>query len=122
MAAALPMHMRGNFWIGIDKDKKAVDHETIMISKKAKHEAEWFCHQPEVSMLIRFPKPDGNQYSGSPFADSEFLIPGGGSVLSGPPRDDAPIGVYKYDVYVIDPTSKQPGTKPLLDPKIIIEP
>lgn len=118
--APLPMHVRRNFWIGIDRVKKHADLDPLELSKKAKHEAEWFCHQHDVGLLIHFPEPDGKQYRGSPFADSEFYVPSAGSVLSGPPLETAE-GTYKYDVYVIDPKTRRKDATPLLDPQIIIK-
>lgn len=115
--AAPAIHTHGSVWIGIDQQKKVADLESVTLRRHLNQVAEWFCHQGNVTLLIRFPEPGGN-YRGSPFAESEFLVPKTGSVLSGPPKEKAQ-GEYKYDVYEYP---IQQGAKPLLDPKIIIEP
>lgn len=118
-AAPLPMHVRRNFWIGIDKVTKHADLDPLELSKRARQEVEWFCHQRDSSLFIRFPKA-GGMYRGSPFSESEFVIPKGGSVLSGPPINEAD-GIYKYDVYEYDSAKNPPIGEQLLDPQIIIK-
>lgn len=93
--------------------------DQLELSKLKKHEVVW--HAKEA-LVIRFP-------GRSPFAKSEFYIPAGGSVASGPILKEAlhckqcphPLppahkdGHYKY-------TISRPTGPVLVDPQIIIRP
>jgi hypothetical protein len=122
--AALPVHVAGNIWVGVDLITAKVTSDPIRISKKAKQEVEWYCLDKKDSVLVCFEEPDPkrNGQKRSPFEATEFLVPMGGSVCSGPPGDHATPdenNAYKYAIYNVDSTGRKTL---LLDPRIIITP
>jgi hypothetical protein len=91
--AALPVHVTANIWVGIDtKNNKVTPNETN-ISKSGRHEVEWYCLDPNASATVKFAKEE------SPFLDSEFHVPAGGTACSGPARPDAAARNYSFQVF-----------------------
>jgi len=132
--AALPVHVSANVWIGVDTKKREVIPKEQKISVGGRHEVEWYCHDATKNIIVRFPtkgEKKGEHYNGSPFAASEFRVPPGGSVCSGPPAETSVCGLcskppdtsaathlhYKYDVYEVTPEGKEAL---VVDPMIII--
>jgi hypothetical protein len=74
----LPVHIRHN----------DVDNEVVNLRKCEGDELVWFSGGD--AFVIEFPI--------TPFADKKFRVPAGGSVGSGPIRDDAPMTTYLYSV------------------------
>lgn len=73
----------------------------------ANEEVVWRCHV--CAAEIDFPY-------GCPFESKHFVVPKGGAVCSGPPKEDT-AGEYKYVVSITLPD----GRKSEEDPKVIIE-
>ncbi len=71
------------------KDRKGnVDKDPCHLSKGAEDEAQWFA--VDGRSIIHF--------TDSPFQDSVFFVPDGGSVSSGPPVKGKIGQTYKYNV------------------------
>ena len=79
--------------VHIVSDNGQVDQNDVDISKLAADEVTWFAHNQEEGATIEFSSADG-----SPFNDSVFRVPIGGSVSSGPAKDGAKPKRYKYTV------------------------
>ncbi|MGH9569592.1 MAG: hypothetical protein ACRD4F_08120, partial [Candidatus Angelobacter sp.] len=75
----------------VEEDGK-VDQPEIILSRAAKEEVTWFAHGSHKA-IIAFASPDG-----SPFHDTIFQVPAGGSVSSGPVKSTAQYKEYKYTV------------------------
>jgi len=135
--AALPVHVPTSILVGITTKtpKPRVESDPMFVSIRSGHDVEWFCADDTTrSLVVSFPRKGekpGQDYNGSPFEASEFYVPAGGSVCSGPPLQTKFCGLcsrppepnakvhkhYKYDVYEVDPK----GNRTLLvDPIIII--
>lgn len=84
-----------------------VDQPNIAISKSGGEHVTWFAHE-EYSATVRFDAAEG-----SPFSQSTFPIPAGGSVDSGPIRPEAEHKEYNYDVV---------SDNGVNDPRVIIRP
>jgi hypothetical protein len=86
------------------EDNGQVDNDTVHISKSARHQVIW---SSRSKATIAF-SPE----SGSPFEETTFHVPAGGSVSSGPAKPAAePEKHYKYSVV---------GEKGVNDPTVII--
>jgi hypothetical protein len=79
MRPKLPVHIHKN---------AEVDNEVVNLRKSMGEELEWFSDGDEFT--VEFPI--------SPFQETSFVVPAGGSVGSGPIRPDAPITKYYYNV------------------------
>jgi hypothetical protein len=96
-----------NLWIEITKGTRGLlpEPKQIIVRSKVKDEAEWFSDDGQ-SYVILFDK--------SPFAETRFVVPAGGSVCSGPPKAGAS-GEYHYGVeavpkdYTIVPVEPPPA-------------
>jgi hypothetical protein len=75
----LPVHIHNN---------ADVDNEIVNLRMSMGEELEW--HSDGDEFTVEFPI--------TPFAQSSFVVPPGGSVGSGPIRPDAPITRYFYNV------------------------
>jgi hypothetical protein len=84
MKGGVPKHVKA-------ADDGQVDQPTVDLSKSAGDEVVWSSVKPAK---IAFEGVEG-----SPFDETTFRIPPGGSVSSGPARDDADLREYKYTVY-----------------------
>ena len=81
-----------------------VDNDTVHVSKSAGHQVTW---SSRSKAIIAF-----SSESGSPFEETTFHIPAGGSVSSGPAKATAEAEKrYKYSVV---------GEKGVNDPTVII--
>jgi hypothetical protein len=81
-----------------------VDNPTVHVSRSAGHQVTWFSNKKAI---ISF-----SSRSGSPFEESTFHVPAGGSVSSGPVKPTAEAEKpYKYSVV---------GEKGVNDPTVII--
>lgn len=99
----IPIHGNDNRHVHAE-DNGNVDNETVHVSKSAGHEVTWFSR---TKAIITF-----SSESGSPFAETTFHVPAGGSVSSGPAKPAAePEKPYKYSVV---------GEKGVNDPTVII--
>jgi hypothetical protein len=97
---------KGRKEVHITSHEGHVDHDTIRLSQSAGEELTWYSHENKKAMIV-FASPDG-----SPFAESHFSVPAGGSVSSGPVRGAAQKKSYKYTVI---------GECGVNDPVIIID-
>ena len=79
--------------VHIVSDNGQVDQNDVEISKPAGDEVTWFAQSKKAGSTIEFSPPDG-----SPFQDSTFSVPAGGSVSSGPAKGEAEAKRYKYTV------------------------
>lgn len=79
MRPKLPVHIRKN---------AEVDNELVNLRKSMGEEMEW--HSDGDEFTVEFPI--------SPFQETAFVVPPGGSVGSGPIRPDAAITKYFYNV------------------------
>jgi hypothetical protein len=81
-----------------------VNRDTVHVSKSAGHQVTWTSARRAI---ISFSSHDG-----SPFEETTFHVPAGGSVSSGPAKATAePEKAYKYSVV---------GEKGVNDPTVII--
>jgi hypothetical protein len=86
------------------EDNGQVDNDTVHVSKSAGHQVTW---SSRSKAIIAF-----SSESGSPFEETTFHIPAGGSVSSGPAKATAEAEKrYKYSVV---------GEKGVNDPTVII--
>jgi hypothetical protein len=86
------------------KEDGQVDNSTVHISKSAGHQVTWFSRKKTI---IAFASE-----TGSPFEETTFHVPAGGSVSSGPAKPTAEAEKsYKYSVV---------GEKGVNDPAVII--
>ena len=76
----IPIHGNDNRHVHAE-DNGNVDNETVHVSKSAGHEVTWFSR---TKAIITF-----SSESGSPFAETTFHVPAGGSVSSGPAKPAA---------------------------------
>jgi dihydrodipicolinate reductase len=67
-----------------------VDTHTVRVSKNAGEEVVWFSHANKRA-IVAFASADG-----SPFQETHFHVPAGGSVGSGPAHGAAEKKAYKY--------------------------
>jgi len=82
-----------NKGVHITSDNGHVNVSDVDISKCNADEVTWFAHG-NAGATIEFSSADG-----SPFHESTFHVPGGGSVSSGPAKAGAVVGkYYKYTV------------------------
>ena len=99
----IPMTEKGDRNVHASEDGK-VDVQTVHISKSAGEQVTWFSRKKAI---VVFASQDG-----SPFEETTFHVPAGGSVSSGPAKptaeQDKP---YKYTVV---------GEKGVNDPAVII--
>lgn len=86
--------------VRVTDDHGHVDQEDVSISISTEEEVIWSADKKSV---VVFNTPDG-----SPFHQHTFPVPAGGSVSSGPARDDAQNKRYKYTV-VGEGGSNDPG-------------
>lgn len=92
--------------VHITSDDGQVDVYDVDISKVGADEVTWFAHGA-ARATIEF-----SSAAGSPFQESTFHVPAGGSVSSGPAKASAVVGkYYKYTVK---------GPKGENDPGVII--
>lgn len=63
-----------------------VDNEHVNVRKSQREEIEWHSEGDELRI----------DFTVSPFEEHSFHVPAGGSVCSGPVRDNAPIDRYQY--------------------------
>ena len=91
--------------VKITSDGGQVDVPAVRLSKG--EEVAWFSHANKSAMVV-FASPDG-----SPFHGTQFTVPAGGSVSSGPARNAAEKKEYKYAVV---------GHSGVNDPIVIIDP
>jgi hypothetical protein len=99
----IPMKQNEEHHVHAEEDGQ-VDNQTVHVSKKAGHQVTWFSRKKAI---IAFSSQDG-----SPFEETTFHIPAGGSVSSGPAKPTAEAEKsYKYSVV---------GEKGVNDPKVII--
>jgi hypothetical protein len=75
----LPVHIHENC---------DVDYEVVNIRQSAGEQVEW--HSTGDGFIIEF--------DSSPFVQSKFEVPAGGSISSGPVRDDAAFARYHYTI------------------------
>ena len=94
MIATKPVHIIG--------DRGEVNQPTVRLSSD--EEVTWFAHDSQTATILFS--------QGSPFSDTTFQVPAGGSISSGRIRDDAKDQRYKYSVV---------GPKGKNDPEVIIE-
>lgn len=133
-ALPVPVEVQTSTPVGIITSTKPpqVQPNPTILSIGHKQNAEWHCDDPKRRLVVRFPekgeKPD---YNGSPFGASEFPMPPGTKVCSGPPLESAVCGLcsrppdtsvkkhlhYKYSVYAVTPGRKETF---LVDATIII--
>jgi hypothetical protein len=85
-----------------------VDLASINVSKSALDEVVWFSYSSQAAMIV-FASPNG-----SPFNETTFYIPAGGSVSSGPPVKP-PDAAKEYKYFVVGQTG-------VTDPVVIIDP
>ena len=71
--------------------KGSVDTEKVHASMNGEDHIIWYAHKKGA--IIVFASPDG-----SPFLETTFHVPAGGSVSSGPPVKGQLNGEYKYIV------------------------
>jgi hypothetical protein len=83
-----------------------VDTHTVRVSKSVGEEITWFSHDNKRAIVV-FASADG-----SPFQETHFHVPAGGSVSSGPAHDLAEHKSYKYTVV---------GHTGVNDPVVIID-
>jgi hypothetical protein len=83
-----------------------VDTATVKVSRSVGEEVVWFSHDNKRA-IIAFASADG-----SPFEETHFHVPAGGSVCSGPAHSAAVLKAYKYTVV---------GHAGVNDPIIIIQ-
>ncbi len=76
--------------VRVTDDQGHVDQEDVDISISAGEQVTW---SADTKTVIVFNKPEG-----SPFSDKTFQVPAGGSIASGPARQDAEKKKYKYTV------------------------
>jgi hypothetical protein len=72
--------------------KGNVDTGQVKASKNAKDHIIWYAHDDKGAIVV-FASPDG-----SPFLETTFHVPAGGSVSSGPPSKGQVGKQYKYIV------------------------
>lgn len=92
--------------VRITSDDGQVDKDEVKINRELNEEVVWFSHDGKSAIIV-FASPDG-----SPFQETQFQVPAGGSVSSGPARH-AKKKRYKYAVV---------GRTGVNDPIIIIDP
>ncbi|MBZ5571925.1 MAG: hypothetical protein LAO09_08605 [Acidobacteriia bacterium] len=108
--AALPVHVSANVWVGI-RDDGVVEPYSMAISRKGRHEVEWFCTNQNQTATVTF--------IDTPFQDKEFHVPAGGSACSGPVLDTGQLKPeYTYKIRLGSSTS--PQSQPQPDAGIII--
>lgn len=91
--------------VHIITDDGQVDQDTVTISAST-DQVTWTAHG-EKKALIVFASPDG-----SPFHDTLFQVPAGGSISSGPVKSTADYKSYKYTVV---------GQVGVRDPVVIVQ-
>jgi hypothetical protein len=78
--------------VKITNNKGKVDTDTVHVSQSAGEEVTWLAGDSDGAIIV-FASPDG-----SPFEETTFFVPAGGSVSSGP-ADNGQVGQsYKYIV------------------------
>lgn len=84
-------HTRPRKHVRVINERGHVDQDVVHISKDAEEEIVWATDHKNVSVV--FTSEDG-----SPFQESVFHVPAGGSVSSGPALKGAGHKAYKYTV------------------------
>ncbi|HKW76756.1 MAG TPA: hypothetical protein VJN64_14590 [Terriglobales bacterium] len=107
MAAPTILKKLGPQQVRILQEDGQVDQSTVTLSRVGKDQVTWFAHGSHKATIV-FASPDG-----SPFHDTTFQVPAGGSVASGPAKTTAQYKPYKYIVI---------GEQGVNDPKVIIQP
>jgi hypothetical protein len=92
--------------VHITSHEGKVDHDNIHLSQSGEDDVTWFSFDNKKAIVV-FASPDG-----SPFAQSRFDVPAGGSTSSGPVTATAQKKNYKYTVI---------GEFGVNDPVIIID-
>ena len=93
--------------VKITSNDGQVDVQEARVSKSTHEEIVWFAHDGKGAIVV-FASPDG-----SPFQETQFQVPAGGSVSSGPALRGAATGKpYKYTVV---------GHTGVNDPVVIID-
>lgn len=92
--------------VRIQNAQGEVDNTIVTVSRSAGDEVTWYSDGTTPALVV-FASRDG-----SPFLDTHFHVPAGGSVSSGPARDDAPIKAYKYTVV---------GDSGVNDPVVVVD-
>jgi hypothetical protein len=108
MATAIAPVATRSIWakVKIAKDGKPAPLNPIQVSKRREEEVQWLA-EPKLRLHMVFEAE-------TPFEDSEFVVPKGGSVCTGAVRKEAVEKTYKY-------TIKDELGNMLLDPEIIIK-
>lgn len=104
--AEKPVETKATKHVHITSHQGHVDQHTVTLSQRAGDEVTWFSHDNKKAMVV-FASPDG-----SPFAESHFHVPAGGSISSGPAKTTAQMKGHKYTVV---------GESGVNDPVIIID-
>lgn len=99
MIATKPVHIIG--------DRGEVNQPSVHLSLSSDEEVTWFAHGNQAAKI------DFSCEQGSPFQDSVFQVPAGGSISSGRIKHGANKQSYRYKV--VGPN----GTN---DPEVIIDP
>ncbi|HLW54979.1 MAG TPA: hypothetical protein VKW06_19250 [Candidatus Angelobacter sp.] len=89
--------------VHIISDKGGVDHDSVTIRLSAQEEVTWFAHGNQTATIT---------FEHSPFHDSIFTVPAGGSVSTGAAKGASPYQRFKYTV-------TGPGGKN--DPEVVID-
>src|SRR6185437_3382142 len=84
-------HTRHRKNVHVINERGHVDQDVVHISKDAEEELVWTTNHKNV-------KVEFNSEEGSPFQESIFHVPAGGSVSSGPAVKSAGYKAYKYTV------------------------
>jgi len=113
--AALPVHVTAA--LHVELDELGATPDAVELSITAGQEIVWYCWDPQKSLKVTFDQsnPGDPKYKGSPFDHQDFTVRPGKTEPSGPPRRNAPLGLYRYSIC-------RPGSPvPLSDPEIIIK-
>jgi hypothetical protein len=78
--------------VHITNHQGQVDQSTISVSKSGGEQVTWHSHDNKPATIVF------DASTGSPFQKSEFVVPAGGSISSGPPMVDPSSKPYKYTV------------------------
>jgi len=108
-AITVPAMPARKTWVEIKHDaaqnRPHVSSEHAYLRAKENDEVVWYSGSDRFTIIFQ---------AGSPFTDEKFDVPRGGSVSSGPLREDVEVRTYKYSV-------KGVVGEPL-DPDVIIRP
>jgi|SRR5215510_3740609 len=83
-----------------------VNLDSVTVSRDGGDEVTWVSDGTRKALIV-FASPDG-----SPFQETHFHVPAGGSISSGPARSDAAYKAYKYTVI---------GETGVNDPVVIVD-